>query len=128
MAALRAREAIKALHFAQPGKQAFAVSVLQQAAEFLDSGGTAHEDLHTAGIANQVRFVLLCDPHLPYLRTYGTRKHRLTVDSYHRNSSSAITFAVPQKVRVPVSHYKAVFPAHLESPRREQRTFIVTLR
>jgi hypothetical protein len=81
MAALRARKAIKALHFLQPGKQTPAVCVSQQAAKFLNSRRASHEDLHSAGIANQVRFVLLGSPYLPRLRTYGTREHLLAVYS-----------------------------------------------
>src|SRR5712664_874227 len=100
MAALRAGEAIKTLHFPQPGKQTFGVDVLQQAAKFLDSRRPSHEDLNTAGIANEIGFVLLRNPYLPRLRTYGTRKHRLAIDSSHRPNTSAMTLRMMQRVHV----------------------------
>jgi hypothetical protein len=84
MAALRASEPIEALHFSQSGQQALVVGVLQQAAELLNSRRPSHEDLHAAGIANQIGFVFLGNSYLPRLRTYGTREHRFAAHSYHR--------------------------------------------
>jgi hypothetical protein len=52
VSALWADETIPTLNFPQPIEETVVVGVPQQTAELLDSGGTAHEDLHSTGIAN----------------------------------------------------------------------------
>ena len=108
MAALRAREAIEALHLSQPGKHALVVGVLQQATELFDSRRPSHEDLHSAGIANQIWLVLLGDPYLPRLCTHGTREHLLAVDSYHRITTSVTPFRT-SRASPAVMYYKGAF-------------------
>jgi hypothetical protein len=92
MAAPWAAETIAALHFSLPVKQAPIVAVLEQTAELLDSRRPPHEDLHSAGIANQIRFVFLREPNFPCLHTYGTREHLFAVDRYHRTAPNFADF------------------------------------
>jgi hypothetical protein len=75
--------------------------VLQQTAELFDSGSPTHEELHSTRIANQIRFVFFCNPYFPRLRTYGTKEHRLAVDSYHQTSVYFLDFGGDRTIMHP---------------------------
>lgn len=116
VSALWAGKTIATLHFSQPVKKTFIIGLLQESPELFDSRRPAHEDLDSTGIANQIRLVLLCDPYLPRLRTYGTREHLLAIDSYHSEYHLRTGFLTPRRVCA-ISNISALFGMKREQAR-----------
>jgi len=105
------------------------IDLLQKMAKLFDSGSSAHEDLHSTGIADQIRFVLLGKPDLPCLRTYGTREHRLSVERWHCVSNLRIQPSRRQQAASrSVSDYKGILAVNLESDQSEPSLRIVAFR
>jgi hypothetical protein len=86
--ALGAGKAILPGHLFKPFHKPFTAGALHQPVEFGDPGGPTNEDLHSTGIADDVRFVFLSGADLPRLRTYGTGEHPLANEHCHGGFSS----------------------------------------
>jgi hypothetical protein len=78
-------KAILPQHLFKPRHNTFIAGAFKQPVEFLNAGGSANEDLNSARIADEIRVIFLRDADLPRLRTYGARKHPLTIERRHQN-------------------------------------------
>jgi len=73
--ARRAFQVVATLHFSEPRPEVLDFAAIKQSVERGNSGRTPDENLNPAGIASDVRFFLLRDPHLSGISADRTRKH-----------------------------------------------------
>lgn len=82
---------VSPLHLRKSGPQIFPVPPVNESIEGIHAERPTNEKLNAAGVAYNVRLVLLRYPDLPGLGTYGTRKHPLAIQNPHsRNPFSSL--------------------------------------
>src|SRR5205814_7380092 len=89
VSALRASEAIALRHLLEPPDNPFFARLYKQTVELRDPARSANEDLNKARVTVKIWFTLLRGENLSRLRTYGARKHGLSIKRCHRIDSWA---------------------------------------